>query len=44
MERELCIYKMSEAANLVSLARSRFLSERLLREYAATRARWAISL
>jgi hypothetical protein len=44
MERELCIYKMSEAANLVSLARSRFLSERLLREYVATRARWAISL
>jgi uncharacterized membrane protein YgcG len=28
----------------VSLARSRFLSERFSREYAATRARWAISL
>jgi hypothetical protein len=44
MERELRIYEMSEAANPVSLARSRFFSERLPREYAATRARQAISL
>jgi hypothetical protein len=35
---------MSEAANPMSLARSRFLHERLPREYAATRARHAISL
>jgi hypothetical protein len=44
MERELCVYEMSEAANPTSLARSRFLPERLPREYAATRARRAISL
>jgi hypothetical protein len=44
MERELRVYEMSEAANLTSLARSRFLPERLPQEYAATRARRAISL
>jgi hypothetical protein len=44
MERELRIYEMSETANPVSLARSRFLSERFPREYAATRARRAVSL
>jgi hypothetical protein len=44
MERELRIYEMNEAANPVSLARSRFISERLLWEYAAKRARRAISL
>jgi hypothetical protein len=43
MERELRVYEMSEAANPTSLARSRFLLERLPQEYAATRAR-AISL
>jgi hypothetical protein len=44
MERELWIYEMSEVANPASLARSRFFSERFPREYAATRARRAISL
>jgi hypothetical protein len=44
MERELRIHEMSEAANPTSLAHSRFLHERLPREYAATRARCAISL
>jgi hypothetical protein len=44
MERELRIFEMSEASNPVSLARSRLLSERFPREYAATRARRAISL
>jgi hypothetical protein len=44
MERELRVYEMSEAANLMSLARSRFLPERLSQEYAATRVRHAISL
>jgi hypothetical protein len=44
MERELRIFEMSEAANPVSLARSRLLPERVPREYAATRARRAISL
>jgi hypothetical protein len=44
MERELRIHEMSEAANPTSLAHSRFLSERLPREYTATRARRAISL
>jgi hypothetical protein len=43
MEKELRIYEMSEAANPTSLAHSRFLPERLLQEYAATRARRAIS-
>jgi hypothetical protein len=44
MERELRIYEMSDAANPVSLARSRLLNERLPTEYAATRARCAVSL
>jgi hypothetical protein len=44
MERELCIYEMSEEAKPVSLAHLQFLSERFLREYAATRARWVVSL
>jgi hypothetical protein len=44
MERELRIYEMSEAANPVSLARSRWLHDRFPREYAATRARRAINL
>jgi hypothetical protein len=44
MERELRIYEMSDAANPVSLARSRLLNERFPTEYAATRARRAISL
>jgi hypothetical protein len=44
MERELCIYEMSEAANPVSLAHSRLVHDRLPLEYAATRARRAISL
>jgi hypothetical protein len=35
---------MSEAANPVSLARSRLLHDRFPREYAAMRARRAISL
>jgi hypothetical protein len=37
MKRELRVYEMSEAANPTLLARSRFHSELLLREYAATR-------
>jgi hypothetical protein len=44
MKRELRIYEMSEAANLTSLPRSRFLPERLPQEYAATRVRRAVSL
>jgi hypothetical protein len=44
MERELRIHKMSEVANPTTLARSRFLHDRFPREYAATRARHAISL
>jgi hypothetical protein len=44
METELCIFEMSDAANPVSLARSRLLQERLLKEYVATRARRTISL
>jgi hypothetical protein len=44
MERELHIYEMSEAANPVSLARSRLLHDRFPSEYAARSARRAISL
>jgi hypothetical protein len=44
MERELRIYEMSEAANPVLLARSRFLHNRFPQEYASTRARRAINL
>jgi hypothetical protein len=44
MERELRIHEMSEAANPTSLARSWFLPKCLPWEYAAMRARHAISL
>jgi hypothetical protein len=44
MERELRIYEMSDVANPMALARLRLLHERLPPEYAATRARRAISL
>jgi hypothetical protein len=44
MERELRVHEMSEVAISTSLARSRFLPERLPQEYAATRARRAINL
>jgi hypothetical protein len=44
MERELRIYEMSETTNPVSLARSRLLHDHFPLEYAATRARRAISL
>jgi hypothetical protein len=44
MERELRIYKMSDAADPTSLAHPRFLPEHLPQDYAATRARRAISL
>jgi hypothetical protein len=44
MERELRIYEMSEVANPTSLACSRLLHDRFPREYAAMRARRAISL
>jgi hypothetical protein len=44
MERELCIFEMSDAANPVSLARSRLLQDRFPQEYAATWVRRAISL
>jgi hypothetical protein len=44
MERELCIFEMSDTANPISLVRSRLLQECLLKEYATTRARRAISL
>jgi hypothetical protein len=44
MESELRIFKMSNAANPTSLARSRLLQDHLLSEYTATRARRAISL
>jgi hypothetical protein len=44
MERELRIFETSDAANPTSLVRSRLLQDRLLPEYAATRARCAVSL
>jgi hypothetical protein len=44
MERELRIFEMSDAVNPTSLAHSQLLQERLLPEYAATRARRAVSL
>jgi hypothetical protein len=44
MERELRIFGMDETANPVALAHSRLVHDRLLLEYAATRARRAISL
>jgi hypothetical protein len=39
MERPLCVFEMTEAANPVALARSRMLPSPLQREYALTRAR-----
>jgi hypothetical protein len=44
LERELRVYEMSEAANLTSLACSRFFHERFPEEYAAMRERHAINL
>jgi hypothetical protein len=44
MERELRIYEMGETANPVSSVHSRLVHDRFPREYAATRARCAISL
>jgi hypothetical protein len=44
MERELCIFEMSNVANPTSLVRSRLLQELLLLEYAATRVRRVVSL
>jgi hypothetical protein len=44
MERELRIFEMSDAANPTSLARSWLLQERLLPEYATTRARYVVIL
>jgi hypothetical protein len=44
MERELRIYKMSEIANPVSLARLRLVHDSFPLEYAVMRARCAISL
>jgi hypothetical protein len=44
MERELCIFEMSDTANPVSLARSRLLRERFPKEYAAMWARRVINL
>jgi hypothetical protein len=44
MERELCIFEMSDTVNPTSLAHSRLLQERLLPEYAATRVRRTVSL
>jgi hypothetical protein len=42
MERPLRIFEMTEAADLVALARSQTLQSPLLRDYAATRARSAV--
>jgi hypothetical protein len=42
MERPLCIFEMTEAANPVALARSRMLPSPLERGYALTRARSAV--
>jgi hypothetical protein len=44
MERELRIYEMSDAANPMSLARSRLLQEPLAKAYVATQARRVINL
>jgi hypothetical protein len=44
MERELRIYEMNDAADPTMLVRSRLLHDRFPSEYAATRARHAISL
>jgi hypothetical protein len=42
MERPLCIFEMTEAANPVDLARSRMLPTPLERPYALTRAQSAV--
>jgi hypothetical protein len=42
MERPLCIFEMTEAADPVALARSRMLPTPLERGYALTRARSAV--
>jgi hypothetical protein len=42
MERPLCIFEMTQAADPVALARSRMLPSPLQREYALTRARSAV--
>jgi hypothetical protein len=42
MERPLCVFEMTEAADPVTLARSRMLPSPLQREYALTRARSAV--
>jgi hypothetical protein len=44
MERELYIFEMSDTSNPILLAHSRLMQGRLLKEYAAIRARRAISL
>jgi hypothetical protein len=44
MDRELRIFEMDEVANPVALERSQLVYDRFPREYAATRARRAISL
>jgi hypothetical protein len=44
IERELRIFEMDETANPMALVRSRLVHDRLPPEYAATRARRAISL
>jgi hypothetical protein len=42
MERPLCVFEMTEAADPVALARSRMLPSPLQRDYALTRARSAV--
>jgi hypothetical protein len=44
MEKELCIFEMTEEADPTTLARSWMLHERFPQEYAATRARPAVNL
>jgi hypothetical protein len=44
MEREICIFEMNDEADPTALARLRLLHERFPLEYAAMRARRAISL
>jgi hypothetical protein len=44
MERELCIFEMSNTANPMSLACSQLLQEQLPKRYVATRARHAVNL
>jgi hypothetical protein len=44
MERELCIFEMTEEANPMVLTCSQLLPERFPQEYTATRARRAVNL